>query len=1379
MEDVGGSATEDNVCGGARNASRSPQGAKVHLGTTPPEQPQDPLKLRIAARRVAKAQDGSPAGSAAAAADAAGSAAVRLRIKQRKSRRRRRSRSPPGKCSAADGGGKPRCSCMGSRIGKVGCSSSSSSDSESSCSVSDYSTCRTPRKADPCLPRREEPRRTPPLLSPTKLVPANIAEARLRDSADIAKGSEEGAKPSPVGTALTSDGGAVEHPLPYLSVDAPANVSPDSGIQSCGESPQRIAGCQDDAPGFHGDEPHPYKSPCFVLHDDLRPSDKTEPLKSGRSDGEGASCVDSAVQPLRVCASQKVGFSNDPSEQTSLPLDVECKMADAEAAKELPSSPLQCVSTTTAVSPKTLPNIGSSAQDGCNDRTVDDRVDSTKVDDVVLPSPSERLRSKGAEKEVSKDASAVSPPRLRSRKEGEAPCKPAERLSVAKTRVKGASAPLSRSGRASRSAASKTTSRKSGRLECGDSELHQLVQRVQDSICTQFQESMGASSDFEVGADLCGGDCVEKEEARPKDEVTEADEPKAVSKKTEHVSSKTVEEEERKEQKEETKAEEKPVPRKRGRPPRSDKTRRAVKVEATTSRQRRRHASKEDVATSKAATDRKVPPTEPDSKPDVNALESRDHKEPRKSVSTDCRVKSSSRKTEEVSKEANTPHDSLPREDGGDESVDIDALLHECSIEEQTHLLHMYQRKMKKKRFVQQPSRRNRRGGLRKSSSRACRESESCASVDALVEALSSAFISKQTTVPKTDAVPSIFRIVKYLRPKRSSERPLRQSVSMAKTELRKTEKEEAKVAPAKKGKPKKQTQPSPAVPESSPELQTPPSGDRCLPLKKRHCLLSDEKSSTEEKEPKPPNASAERSHGKQTTAASTEVPAKKTSEAAETPCPPRSCETPVLTKAAKKALFPIVPSKPPCPEPKGPKKKKKARGKKQRPHPRTKRMSGNGNDDGSVPASSTSVDEAIESCVQKFADSAKSSEESRSRSRSRSPHAAEEARRSDDSEAVTLVEDDSDPDNPLKKISLLKQKQQKLLKAVERARRSKEKQNEASPAGDDPAQTGKRHRKRKMRNRTGFVKVKRKRVAAQKAPMAAAVAASDYQLDLEEKDSCEDVSMKEDNVAEDVGSVQTDVHQPEVDEKARVASKKPVKGRGRRKGRKKKIVCKPAKKMAIEKKAASPEPVTKASATDAELAKAPDPASDTSPDLAKPAAAVVDTIAEAIEAVVARAKKVASVPSAKGKAKAKVEAIAVAAAKRKEVPQKEVVHPKKKAVKSKEASAPTSTPTSSAAASSDASSTSSAASSASGVAGGSKPPKKKCKLDSTLHKAASPFNGGPPLPENTPVVTVTKPSCGGGAQHGTRRRRRREHQLPKKKYLKAGLYSSSFKEDG
>lgn len=82
-----------------------------------PEQTHDPLKLRIAARRVSKAEDSAcmTAVASAGVGSASGSAAVRLRIKQRKSRRRRRSRSP------MDAGGlcQPRCSCMEKRKGKV------------------------------------------------------------------------------------------------------------------------------------------------------------------------------------------------------------------------------------------------------------------------------------------------------------------------------------------------------------------------------------------------------------------------------------------------------------------------------------------------------------------------------------------------------------------------------------------------------------------------------------------------------------------------------------------------------------------------------------------------------------------------------------------------------------------------------------------------------------------------------------------------------------------------------------------------------------------------------------------------------------------------------------------------------------------------------------------------------------------------------------------------------------------------------------------------------------------------------------------------------------------------------------------------------------
>lgn len=737
-----------------------------------------------------------------------------------------------------------------------------------------------------------------------------------------------------------------------------------------------------------------------------------------------------------------------------------------------------------------------------------------------------------------------SPPRLRRRRRDlEGQNIPTEKLAPT-NRVREVKALSTRSGRVSRSStASKAVLR--GKTEQGDTELHQLVQCVQDSISTQFQESsMGASSDFEVSPSVdptpeCEGEKESTVEEEAENSVS-ADTVKGEGE--EAVSAKAPCEEV---DVKEVKIEEKAVPRKRGRP-KLDPARRLAKAERSSSRQARRDASKEQVMANESAPPQKAVKTDEGLKSEVHdptccEFEGNSRLEVRERM-----VEGSLRKnTPEGVPGARVGH--LTRKDSGDESVDMDALLREFSIEEQTHLLHMYQRKLKKKRFVQQPSRR--RGGMRKSARLACGDSGGCESVDALAEALSSTCISKQTTLPSpnSDAVPSIFRIVKYLRPKRTSERPLRQAGSAGRTEPKRQEKEDVKPVPAKK-KPKKQVQVlQTPTPESSAEVQTPPSGDRCLPLKKRHCLLSDEKSLGETKEPKAIDPS-ERRHLVTTPV---EGSRRIVSEANETPFPSLSEITPMLTKGAKKALFPIVSLEPLPRESKVSRRKQLMKDKKKKPHPVTKRISRSCN-----LLSLSSVHLAIENCAEKFPEApeppmTQNTERPRSisRSRSRSPAklraddplpdpqaeddddvplsalVAQQADRCED-EAVTLVEDDSDPDNPLKKISLLKQKQQKLLKAVERARRSKERQHDGQPVDGDEVRVTKRHRKRKMRNRTGFVKVKRKRIVPRKVVVVATALGMGQSEEPASEEKCDrevTKSPKEETVAEERCNEKTD----------------------------------------------------------------------------------------------------------------------------------------------------------------------------------------------------------------------------------------------------------------
>lgn len=225
----------------------------------------------------------------------------------------------------------------------------------------------------------------------------------------------------------------------------------------------------------------------------------------------------------------------------------------------------------------------------------------------------------------------------------------------------------------------------------------------------------------------------------------------------------------------------------------------------------------------------------------------------------------------------------------------------------------------------------------------------------------------------------------------------------------------------------------------------------------------------------------------------------------------------------------------------------------------------------------------------------------------------------------------------------------------------------------------------------------------------------------------------------------------------------------------------------AKNKKPVKPGPVKPGAASaDVKEAETPTPTEDTkaeaeeAPQEEEPP---VDTIAEAIEAVV-----VAGMRKKGGRPlKAKSRAIILAAAKRKAQLLKGA--PKKKKFKLKKACATpsvaasdseSSCATSTSAVPSTAPPSSSSSVSSAAGAGGKPPPKKKTKMDAGSEKASSlSTSSDPPAPtEDTPVVTVTKPSTGDGA-HRTRRRRRREHQLPKKKYLKAGLYSTCFKEDG
>ncbi|KAL1427888.1 hypothetical protein MTO96_003217 [Rhipicephalus appendiculatus] len=1227
-----------------------------------PEQTHDPLKLRIAARRVSKAEDSACMTSAAGAGSgsASGSAAVRLRIKQHKSRRRRRSRSP------TDAGGlrQPRCSCMEKRKGKA--------------ADQDPSTCS------------------------------------------------------------------------YTS--SSRKTSRQSGNTSTGDD------------------------------------------KEGSS-GEG-----------------------------QCPPVLSCSLSSQKRDK---------------------------------------RVSSSK------------------ERKIVEEVVAVSPPRLRRRKrdgEEQAAAKslPSQMRELRPSRM--GRPPSNVSTRPLRSATLRTAARNGGKTECGDRELHQLVQKVHDSISTQFQDIMGTSSDYDM--------TVESEESSVQRKVAEqplnmAEEEPGEMKKAPLPCSALLSQEDKDEASvssgnadaDISKTIEKPLPaRRRGRPKLST-ARKLTSVKAE--RPMLRHARRERHEDKHAGLDALQSSTGSDLsdlKPfPSNSVKKEDTVDRAKTSIENIPVKTSD--IVETRKNRTTA-----RKEGVDDSVDVDTLLRECNIEEQTHLLHMYQRKLKKKRFVQQPLRHNRCTSLRKSARLAATMTSE--SVDALVEALSSVFISKQASlhIANIDDIPAIFKPVKYLRPKRTSERPLRQISSASKAEVRKQEKEEPKTMPGKKAKAKKQPQPPSAMPESPPDILAPPSGDRCLPLKKRHCLLSEDKAQEAAKESVDILEKSQSKHAL-VVAGAADANKRNTSSPAEAmPSLPR-CEMPVLTKAAKKAMYPIVSLEPLPQDMKVFRRKPGPKCRKQKSYQVGKRKPCNASNTTSSP-----VDDTIESCIQKFNEtlnSAKLNEKSRSRSKSpvKQSHRCDSSHQVEpESKPVLLPESqdcESQDDLLLKPQSASQpdiqpdpqtqsQVQSQSASKTESKTESQTESDTASQTGtqielqtepqpeSEPLSDSQSESHPEMQSQSNSQSQREPKLEFQTEELPETQPSShpvddDDDIPLSALEEFKTASEgegkpKETNgcSADDKDKISSDT---EIDEKLEENKEltsdnthnmdsKPIIGvdcklkpsankeksnsgsqpvcqetaNSRGKDNEKTVEESQATKESSEiqqsqkkkqLRPASSKPCASAKPNDLESTKGDniDDAPQEIPQESLPVDAPeemqeeslpVDTIAEAIEAVVvAGTKRKVGRP-----VKAKTRARMLAAAKRKAKMLKGA--PRNKKIKLKKPSASPITPASD----SESSCTLPAAVSSSTAPGASlstlssappaglcpvnssgKPPKKKSKMDSTSTKAPASMSSEPPQ-DDTPVVTVTKPSTGDGT-HRTRRRRRREHQLPKKKYLKAGLYSSCFKEDG
>lgn len=1178
--------------------------------------------------------------------------------------------------------------------------------------MSDYSTCRTPLKSGGYHAYQSSDTGVSSPLQPcAKKAELNTA---VPVNSDVMGNAE---KPASMASDCST---VVGQPLPYLNMDASANVSPDSGIQSCGESPQRASchgdsphrgSCREDSPARvishdeEADKKHlmqevpavtacsdavlssiPERPPSVSRLERLKlpdvgtvkdtkqhgPESRLDVLTANTTETTKSPCDASHLlvtdtpenllpkEPLEHALSfsenlqqsvplgskvQRYGFSESPSEKPPLERISPCRTSDGEARRKAEviknSTPPPPQLTPPQLTPPRLDCMVVEPQaPACsrsdNTSTGDDKERSSEESQcppVLSCSLSSQKRykrvSSSKEKKTTEEVIAVSPPRLRRRKrdgEEQAAAKslPAQMRVLRPSRM--GRPPSNVNTRPLRSATLKTAAPNGGKTESGDRELQQLVQKVHDSISTQFQDMMGTSSDYDM--------TVESEESSVQRKVAEKHPNMALEEpgemKTAPLPCSTLLSQEDKNEASASsgnadtdicKTIEKPLPaRRRGRP-KSNATRKlgSAKAERPTLRHARRdrhedkHSGLDSLqsSTGSETSDLKPFPS--------NSVKKEDTVDRAKTCIENVPMKTSD--IVETRKNRTSA-----KKEGVDDSVDVDMLLRECNIEEQTNLLHMYQRKLKKKRFVQQPLRHS-RTSLRKSARLAATMTSE--SVDALVEALSSVFISKQASlhIVNIDDIPAIFKPVKYLRPKRTSERPLRQMSNASKAEVRKQEKEEPKTMPGKKAKAKKQSQPSSAVPESPPDILAPPSGDRCLPLKKRHCLLSEDKAQEAGKECVDVLEKSQSKHALVVTGTADASKKNASSPAEAMPSLPR-CEIPVLTKAAKKAMYPIVSLEPLPQDMRGFKRKPGPKCRKQKSYQVGKKKSCNSNNTTSSP-----VDDTIESCIQKFNEtlnSAKLNEKLRSRSKSpvkqshrsdssnwvepesepvllpesqdcesqddlllkpqsasqpdiqpdpqtqsqvqsetasktesqtesdtasqtrsqielqtvsqtdpqpdseplfdsqceshsevqpqsnlqflREPKlefpteentetqpssnldddddiplsalVAQQADGCDDDEAVMFVEDDSDPENPLKKISLLKQKQQKLLKAVERARRSKERVRKDVPVEDDLA-GNKRHRKRKMRNRTGFVKVKRRRVASKKSLVA------------------------------------------------------------------------------------------------------------------------------------------------------------------------------------------------------------------------------------------------------------------------------------------------------
>ncbi|KAH8041322.1 hypothetical protein HPB51_014603 [Rhipicephalus microplus] len=515
-----------------------------------PEQTHDPLKLRIAARRVSKAEDSACMTSAAGASSgsANGSAAVRLRIKQHKSRRRRRSRSP------TDAGGlrQPRCSCMEKRKGK------------------------------PCAKKAEL----------NTAVPVN---------SDVMGNAE---KPASMASDCST---VVGQPLPYLNMDASANVSPDSGIQSCGESPQRASchgdsphrgSCREDSPARvishdeEADKKHlmqevpavtacsdavlssiPERPPSVSRLERLKlpdvgtvkdtkqhgPESRLDVLTANTTETTKSPCDASHLlvtdtpenllpkEPLEHALSfsenlqqsvplgskvQRYGFSESPSEKPPLERISPCRTSDGEARRKAEviknSTPPPPQLTPPQLTPPRLDCMVVEPQaPACsrsdNTSTGDDKERSSEESQcppVLSCSLSSQKRykrvSSSKEKKTTEEVIAVSPPRLRRRKrdgEEQAAAKslPAQMRVLRPSRM--GRPPSNVNTRPLRSATLKTAAPNGGKTESGDRELQQLVQKVHDSISTQFQDMMGTSSDYDM--------TVESEESSVQRKVAE------------------------------------------------------------------------------------------------------------------------------------------------------------------------------------------------------------------------------------------------------------------------------------------------------------------------------------------------------------------------------------------------------------------------------------------------------------------------------------------------------------------------------------------------------------------------------------------------------------------------------------------------------------------------------------------------------------------------------------------------------------------------------------------------------------------------------------------------------------------------------------------